>query len=121
MILSAFSGFGLFDYIYRPVQVHFRDHIKWSLRHYDRRFREDAIFPFFAFGHLQRREALSSARLRMKRQTFERESRLLDTVTKEKLQLACVEEQQKLPISDSAVRLLRRSVQGMDVETCHWF
>jgi hypothetical protein len=46
MIVSAFSGFGLFDYIYRPVRVHFRDHIKWSLRHYDRRFRGVQFFPF---------------------------------------------------------------------------
>ncbi|KAI0245123.1 hypothetical protein BJV78DRAFT_1141102, partial [Lactifluus subvellereus] len=97
----------------RTVHINFKEHIKWSLRYFNRRLRKHAIFPFFAFGIAQRREALFSARLRMKRQTFEREARLLSTVTKEKLELTRVEEKQKIPISDPAVRLLRRAVQGV--------
>ena len=91
----------------RPVQIGFKEHIKWSLRYFNRRFRKDAIFPFFTFGISQCCEALFSAQFQMKRQTFERESGIIATVTKEKLKLAHIEEEQKLPISDPAVRLLR--------------
>ncbi|KAI0251789.1 hypothetical protein BJV78DRAFT_1208804 [Lactifluus subvellereus] len=80
----------------RPVQAHFEDHIKWSLRYLDRRCRRDKLF---LFSHV--RTSLNGS---------------LDFLTllrKEKLQLARVEEQQKLPISNPAVRLLRRSAQGV--------
>ncbi|KIK17450.1 hypothetical protein PISMIDRAFT_15084 [Pisolithus microcarpus 441] len=48
----------------------------------------------------------------MHRGTFERDARLLMTITVEKLRRAEQEEEQKKPISDAAVRLLRRHIQA---------
>ena len=94
----------------RPVEVEFSEHVRWALQYHDRRFRRHETFPFVSFGIQQRRQALTSARLQMRRPQFEKEARILATVTVEKLQKACEEEEQGLPISDPAIRLLQRSV-----------
>ena len=96
----------------RTVQIDFKDHVKWSLQYHDRRFRKHQIFPFVAFGILQRREALGVARLQMHRKNFEHEAHIIAGVTKEKLVLARMEEEQGKPISDPSVRLLRKNVLG---------
>jgi Helitron helicase-like domain at N-terminus len=96
----------------RPVAINFKDHIKWSMEYFDRRFRKNETFLFYCFGILQRREALLSARLQMNRQAFERVANILGTITKEKLLHAQNEEQQGNTISDPAVRLLQKTVQG---------
>jgi hypothetical protein len=94
----------------RPVHVEFKDHVKWSLQYFDRRFRKHETFPFVLFGILQRREALGSARLQMNRANFERDARTMLSITEEKLVQARREEESNKPISDPAVRLLRKNV-----------
>ncbi|KAF7349988.1 ATP-dependent DNA helicase [Mycena venus] len=96
----------------RRVELSFGDHIKWALQYHDLRFRRHETFPFVAFGISQCRQALMSARIQMRRKNFERDARLMTTITPEKLQQACREEEQKLPISDPAVRLLRQHVHS---------
>ena len=96
----------------QPNEVPFGEHIKWALRYHDRRFRKHETFPFVAFGIQQRREALRSARIQMKRKNFEADANLLSTVTPAKLQQAQMEEEKNLPISDPAVRLLRKHVHA---------
>ena len=56
---------------YRPVQIDFREHTKWALQYFDRRFRKHETFPFVCFGISQRRQALASAKVQMQRNTFE--------------------------------------------------
>lgn len=65
----------------QPVLLDFGDHIRWLLRYNDRRFRRHETFPFVCFGILQRRQALGSARVQMQRQTFQRDARVLSTIT----------------------------------------
>ncbi|KAJ7130993.1 hypothetical protein C8R44DRAFT_839124 [Mycena epipterygia] len=77
----------------RPVKLGFADHIKWALQYHDRRFRRHETFPFVVFGISQ-------------------QARLMATITKEKLEEACREEEKKLPISDPAVRMLRQHVHA---------
>ena len=96
----------------RPIEVDFRDHVKWALNYHDRRFGKHETFPFVAFGIAQRRQALYSARLQMRRATFETDARLLSTITLEKLNKAREEEEKNLPISDPAVRLLRKHIHA---------
>jgi hypothetical protein len=96
----------------RPVPIDFKVHIKWTMQYFDRRFRTHESFPFFVFGILQRREALLTARLKMNKQSFEREARIIQTITREKLALAQNEEDRNIPISDPAIRLLRKTVHG---------
>jgi len=96
----------------QPVEVDFRDHIKWSLDYHDRHFGKHETYPFVAFGIAQRRQALYSAHLQMRRKTFESDARLLSTITLEKLEQARNEEENKLPISDPAVRLLQKHIHA---------
>jgi hypothetical protein len=92
----------------REVNVDFLDHVRWALQYHDRRFRKHETFPFLAFGISQRRQALNSARVQMQRRDFERDSRLISTVTLQKLDNARREEEIHAPISDPAVRRLRK-------------
>ncbi len=90
----------------QEVEVDFREHVQWALQYHDRRFRTHETFPFVCFGISQRRQALSSARIQMKRKNFESEARQLCSITVEKLEASRREEENNLPISDPAVRLL---------------
>ncbi len=94
----------------RPVKISFSEHVKWALQYHDRRFRRHETFPFMCFGILQRRQALLSARLEMRRPNFEGEARLIATITQEKLRGAVEEEQRGHTISDRAVQALRKHV-----------
>jgi hypothetical protein len=96
----------------RPVHVDFREHVNWALQHVDHRFRRHETFSFHAFGILQRRQALNSARIQMRRSDFEKDVGLMKTLTLEKLQQAESEETRKVPISDEAVRKLKRHLHG---------
>ncbi|KIK29098.1 hypothetical protein PISMIDRAFT_6979 [Pisolithus microcarpus 441] len=91
---------------HRDVLVEFADHIRWTLRYHDRRFRKHETYPFVCFGILQKRQALGSARIQMQRKTFQRDARLLLTITVDKMQRTQEEEERHLPISDPAIRLL---------------
>ena len=94
----------------RPVPLDFPEHIRWSLQYFDRRFRKHETFPFIVFGISQRRQALSSARIQMQGKLFEREARVVSSVTAEKLEQAKSDEENGLPISDEAVRALKKHV-----------
>lgn len=94
----------------RPVEVDYSEHVRWALQYHDRRFRRHESFPFVAFGIQQRRQALYSARLQMRRPNFEKDGWVLATITQAKLQRACEEEEHNLPISDPAIKLLRKHV-----------
>jgi len=94
----------------QPVRVNFSAHIRWALRYHDKRFRHHETFPFVAFGILQRRQSLASARLQMHRSTFEKDARMLSSLTIAKLQQAQKEEESGQVISDPAVRLLRQHI-----------
>jgi hypothetical protein len=78
----------------RPLQLSLLDHVQWSLRYHDRRFRTHPTFIFVAFGIHQRRQVLISARVQMKRQDFDRISHSLKTITPEDLCQAGEEEAQ---------------------------
>ena len=94
----------------RPIPLDFPEHIRWSLQYFDRRFRKHKTFPFIVFGISQRRQALSSARIQMQGQLFEREARIVSSVTAGKLEQAKSDEENGLPVSDEAVRTLKKHV-----------
>jgi hypothetical protein len=105
----------------RHKGVDFAEHVKWSLRYHDRCFRTHETFPFVAFGILQRRQALGSARVQMQRRSFDRDAQLLSTISVDRLKRAAQEEEENRPHSDEAVRLLKKHlfasssrVQGSD-------
>ena len=94
----------------QPTPLEFREHVQWALQYHDRRFRKHEVFPFVSFGILQRRQALASARLQMRRGDSEQLCRTIEKISADKLKQATHEEAQGLPISDPAVRHLRKHV-----------
>ena len=96
----------------RRVAVDLREHVQWSLRYHDRRFRRHETFSFVAFGILQRRQALGSARIQIRRSNFERDVAIISSITAEQLDKSQREEEAHIPISDPAVRLLRSHVHA---------
>lgn len=90
----------------RAVKVDFRQHVRWALRYHDRRFRQHETFPFVAFGILQRREALNSSKVQMKRQDFERDAQLFQRLTAQDLAEAVEEENNRRPHVNPVIRSL---------------
>lgn len=74
----------------RAVPVSFPEHVRWCLRYHDRRFRTNETFPFVAFGVQRKRETLSSARMQMKRSSFQRDARILSSMS-----VGCLEQAQE--------------------------
>ena len=95
---------------FQPQTVDFAEHVRWALRYHDRRFRRHETFPFIAFGIQQRRSSLASARVQMQRHTFDRDARVLSSLTIGKLQQAQEEEAEGKIISDPAVKLMRQHI-----------
>ena len=86
----------------------FDEHVRWCLMYYDRRFRLHPTFIFTAFGILQKRKALLSARHQMKRRDFEALSHL--NLTTAELRQAQEDEEAGRPILNARVQLLRRHI-----------
>jgi hypothetical protein len=98
----------------RPVWVSFSDHVRWALHYHDRRFRTQATFPFYVFSIQQKRQAMTAARLRMNRTTFERDAGILSTITVDDLKAASEEEAQRRPVTNEAVRTLKRHIRAVE-------
>jgi hypothetical protein len=96
----------------RVVSVSFREHVKWALQYHDHQFRRDETFPFLAFGIEQRREALGSARMQMNGKNFERDARILASITSDQLAAATALEERGGQINNPAIRLLQRHVHA---------
>ena len=90
----------------RPQEVLFNNQIKYALQYHDRHFRKHETFSFVAFGISQRHQALNSAQIQVWRKNFDADAQVMSTITLEKLQQAHIEEEQNIPISDPAIRLL---------------
>jgi hypothetical protein len=93
--------------------ISLREHVRWALRYHDRRFRLHATLPFVTFSIMQRREALLSARIQMKRSDFQREAALLQSVTKEKMLKASEQESKGLSITDPAIKALLKHMRAV--------
>ena len=109
---------GLFPYGHggieanQPNPINFQDHVRWALQYHDRRFRKHETFPFVTFGISQRRNALSSAKIQMRRKNFEHDARVMSQITAEMLEAASLEEENGLPISNPTIRLLRNHIHA---------
>lgn len=97
----------------QPVPISFIDHVRWALQYHDRRFRRHETFPFVSFGIQQRRQALLSARLQMRRPNFEKEAQKFSLITMSKLKQAADDEARGLLVTDPAIRLLQKNVYSM--------
>ncbi|KAI0049247.1 hypothetical protein FA95DRAFT_1650432 [Auriscalpium vulgare] len=96
----------------RQQSLTLQEHVQWSLMYHDRRFRTHSTFAFLAFGILQRRQALQSARIQMKKRDFDSVAVALSTISLRDLELAAKEEENHAVVSNGAVRLLKRSLHA---------
>ena len=94
----------------RTVKVSLKEHARWALQYHDRRFATHHTFPFVVFAIIQKREAMHSAQLQMRRKDFERDAIALASITVADLKKAEVQEGQKEHISNPRVRMLRNHV-----------
>ncbi|KIL60597.1 hypothetical protein M378DRAFT_83596 [Amanita muscaria Koide BX008] len=91
--------------------IGFLEHVRHCLLLHDRRFRTHHSFPFVMFGILQKRQALSSARIQVCRRDFDRFSQDILKVRREDLKAAANEKEKGLPISNERVKKLLNSAK----------
>ena len=94
----------------RKVKLSLKDHARWALQYHDRCFANHHTFAFVLFAMFQKREAMRSARLQMKRKDFKWDTLAVASVTLADLKKAEQQEGRKEPITNSRVRTLRRHV-----------
>ncbi|OAX32668.1 hypothetical protein K503DRAFT_794698 [Rhizopogon vinicolor AM-OR11-026] len=88
-------------------------------------FHTHETFPFFAFGILQCRQALHSARIQMQRSAFDCDAKLLLTIDQGMLREAAQEEERNILTSQPAIAILRMLVYAaagrvMDSDHSHY-
>ncbi|KAF7318390.1 ATP-dependent DNA helicase [Mycena chlorophos] len=113
-LLGAFPT--LYPYALGGVEVDRVDgvsydaHVKWALQYADGRFRRDLYFVFQVFGVRQKRDAASSSSMQIKRSTFLANQSAFHRLKAADFVLAGQEEANKLPISNPAIRSLRKQL-----------
>ncbi|KAJ3559330.1 hypothetical protein NM688_g415 [Phlebia brevispora] len=96
----------------RPTDVPFMQHVHWLLHYHDRRFRTHPNFAFTVCSVQQRRQALSSARIAMKRRDFDVDSQLFHELKGDELERAAKEEEEGRPILNPIVKRFKQRVYG---------
>jgi hypothetical protein len=96
----------------RLVVILLIEHVRWALAYHDKRFRVYPTFLFVAFSIFQRRQALASARVQMKRRDFDAIARTLNTLTPADLRVAAEEEEKGQPHSNPAMAVLKRYINA---------
>lgn len=97
--------YGLGDFTAtRRNNVSFVSHIRWTIQYYDRRFSTHHSFPFVAFGILQKMQALGSARVQMNRSDFERDAKVLASISREDIEEASAQEKNRQRPSNPYIR-----------------
>lgn len=97
----------------RSRGVDFQEHARWLMRYHDRRFRRHETFPFIAFGIMQRRQALMSARLQTTASAFEKDAHLFSQLSIPSLTRAIKREDIHQGDDDTAVRVLKKHVRAI--------
>ncbi|CAF2063218.1 unnamed protein product [Rotaria magnacalcarata] len=76
-------GCGALEDSSRPVQINFREHVRYLLSYVDRHFEEHYSFIFVLFNILQRRTACFHVQLMTSRPYFQQSAHLLETLSSE--------------------------------------
>ena len=94
----------------KSVKVGFKEHARWALQYHDRWFAMHHMFPFVVFGMIQKRDAMWSVRLQMRRKDFERDTLAVASVTMADLKKAEQEKGQRELITNPRVHTLHHHV-----------
>ncbi len=90
----------------RRTPLPFRKHAQWCMKYHDRRFQTHEMFPLIAFAILQKREALLSAKMRVRR----KDAHVLQRITLDMLKKAAEEEVNRRCPSDPHIQQLQKHV-----------
>ena len=90
----------------RRTPLPFREHAQWCMQYHDRRFRTHETFPLIVFAILRKREALLSAKIRVRR----KDAHILQRVTLDMLKKAAEEEASGRSPTDPCIRQLQKHV-----------
>ncbi|CAF1447824.1 unnamed protein product, partial [Rotaria sp. Silwood1] len=74
----------------RPIQINFREHLRYLLSYADRRFEEHYSFIFVVFNILQRRTACFHAQLMTTRSWFQQSAQVLNSLSSEDVAAALI-------------------------------
>ncbi|CAF4070456.1 unnamed protein product, partial [Rotaria sordida] len=74
----------------RPIQINFREHLRYLLSYADRRFEEHYSFIFVVFNILQRRTACFHAQLMTTRPWFQQSAQVLSSLSSEDVAAALI-------------------------------
>ncbi|CAF1351527.1 unnamed protein product, partial [Rotaria sp. Silwood1] len=74
----------------RPIQINFREHLRYLLSYADRRFEEHYSFIFVVFNILQRRTACFHAQLMTTRSWFQQSAQVLNSSSSEDVAAALI-------------------------------
>lgn len=83
-------GCGALEDRSRPIQISFREHLKYLLSYGDRRFEEHYSFIFVIFNMLQRRTACLHAQLMTTKPYFQQSAQIIESLTSEDIATALV-------------------------------
>lgn len=97
----------------RPWKLSYVEQARWALRYADKRFRLDVQFVFQIFGIMQKREVCWSTCLQIKKEDFCRNEEAIQGIDAGALLQASREESEKKPISNVAVKALKRHVSAV--------
>ncbi|KAK7679205.1 hypothetical protein QCA50_017783 [Cerrena zonata] len=96
----------------RPVKLSLLEQTRWALQQHDHRFRTYQSFVFVACNQQQRRDALSSCRVLIKRRDFAKLSSKFANLTVADLEKAADEESKGIQISNPNARALLEATFG---------
>ncbi|CAF3255409.1 unnamed protein product [Rotaria socialis] len=97
----------------RPVQINFREHVRYLLSYGDRRFEEHYSFIFVLFNILQRRTAFFHAQLMTSRPYFQQSAQILETLNSEDVATALlnISKASYSKVSDERINTLMKHIK----------
>ncbi|CAF4402691.1 unnamed protein product, partial [Rotaria magnacalcarata] len=106
-------GCGALEDSSRPVQINFREHVRYLLSYGDRRFEEHYSFIFVLFNILQRRTACFHAQLMTSRSYFQQSAQLLETLSSEDVATALlnISKASYSKVSDEKINTLMKHIK----------
>ncbi|CAF1021874.1 unnamed protein product, partial [Rotaria magnacalcarata] len=106
-------GYGALEDCSRPVQINFREHVRYLLSYGDRRFEEHYSFIFVLFNILQRRTACFHAQLMTSRPYFQKSAQLLESLSSEDVATALlnISKASYSKVSDERINTLMKHIK----------
>ncbi|CAF4757645.1 unnamed protein product [Rotaria socialis] len=97
----------------RPVQINFREHVRYLPSYGDRRFEEHYSFIFVLFNILQRRTAFFHAQLMTSRPYFQQSAQILETLNSEDVATALlnISKASYSKVSDERINTLMKHIK----------